>query len=82
SAEEASKEVDECEEINAVLDEEGVSIFEETVAEIEEKSVEEEVFEPVEEIVEAAEEVEEIITEESNNEGREKPAAKKEGLFA
>lgn len=72
SAEEASKEVDECEEINAVLDEEGVSIFEETVAEIEEKSVEEEVFEPVEE----------IITEESNNEGREKPAAKKEGLFA
>ncbi|MED9947359.1 MAG: signal recognition particle receptor subunit alpha, partial [Peptacetobacter hiranonis] len=82
SAEEASKEVDECEEINAVLDEEGVSIFEETVAEIEEKSVEKEVSEPVEEIVEAAEEVEEIITEESNNEGREKPAAKKEGLFA
>ena len=82
SAEEASKEVDECEEINAVLDEEGVSIFEETVAEIEEKSVEKEVSEPVEEIVEAVEEVEEITTEESNNEGREKPAAKKEGLFA
>ena len=46
----------ECEEINAVLDEEGVSIFEETVAEVE-------------------------VVEEPN-EGREKPAAKKEGLFA
>lgn len=33
---ETDKKVDECEEINAVLDEEGVSIFEETVAEIEE----------------------------------------------
>ena len=62
---------DECEEINAVLDEEGVSIFEETVAELE-----------AEEIVEPAVEVEEIVPEESNNEGREKPTAKKEGLFA
>ena len=78
----SEEESDECEEVNVVLDEEGVSIFEETVAEIEEKSVEEEVSESVEEIVEAVEEVEEIITEESNNEGREKPAAKKEGLFA
>ena len=81
---------DECEEINAVLDEEGVSIFEETVAELEEKAVEEEVSELVEEIaeeeaeeiVEPAVEVEEIVPEESNNEGREKPTAKKEGLFA
>lgn len=89
---------DECEEINAVLDEEGVSIFEETIAEVEtvEESVEEEVSETVEEISEEVEEIEEVVetveekaevvveTEvmEEANEGREKPAAKKEGLFA
>lgn len=83
---------DECEEINAVLDEEGVSIFEETIAEVErvEEAVEEEVSETVEEI---SEEVEEPVEEEAEvvvetevmeeaNEGREKPVAKKEGLFA
>lgn len=89
---------DECEEINAVLDEEGVSIFEETIAEVEtvEESIEEEVSETVEEISEEVEEIEEVVetveeeaevvveTEvmEEANEGREKPAAKKEGLFA
>lgn len=89
---------DECEEINAVLDEEGVSIFEETIAEVErvEEAVEEEVSETVEEISEEVEEIEEVVepveeeaevvveTEvmEEANEGREKPAAKKEGLFA
>ena len=85
----SEEESDECEEVNVVLDEEGVSIFEETVAEVEEdtleeasESVEEIVEEEVEEIAEPAVEVEEIVPEESNNEGREKPAAKKEGLFA
>lgn len=85
----SEEESDECEEVNVVLDEEGVSIFEETVAEVEEdtleeasESVEEIVEEEAEEIVEPAVEVEEIVPEESNNEGREKPAAKKEGLFA
>lgn len=89
---------DECEEINAVLDEEGVSIFEETIAEVEtvEESIEEEVSETVEEISEEVEDIEEVVetveeeaevvveTEvmEEANEGREKPAAKKEGLFA
>lgn len=89
---------DECEEINAVLDEEGVSIFEETIAEVErvEEAVEEEVSETVEEISEEVEEIEEVeepVEEEAEfvvetevmeeaNEGREKPAAKKEGLFA
>lgn len=89
---------DECEEINAVLDEEGVSIFEETIAEVEtvEEAVEEEVSETVEEISEEVEEIEEVVepveeeaevvveTEvmEEANEGREKPVAKKEGLFA
>lgn len=67
----SEEESDECEEVNVVLDEEGVSIFEETVAEVEEDTLEE-----------ASESVEEIVPEESNNEGREKPAAKKEGLFA
>ena len=85
----SEEESDECEEVNVVLDEEGVSIFEETVAEVEEdtleeasESVEEIVEEEAEEIVEPAVEVEEIVPEESNNEGREKPVAKKEGLFA
>ena len=85
----SEEESDECEEVNVVLDEEGVSIFEETVAEVEEdtleessESVEEIVEEEVEEIAEPAVEVEEIVPEESNNEGREKPTAKKEGLFA
>lgn len=89
---------DECEEINAVLDEEGVSIFEETIAEVEtvEEAIEEEVSETVEEISEEVEEIEEVVepveeeaefvveTEvmEEANEGREKPVAKKEGLFA
>lgn len=65
---------DECEEINAVLDEEGVSIFEETVAEIEKEDTLEEAS--------GVEEVVEPTVEEDTNEGREKPAAKKEGLFA
>ena len=80
----------ECEEINAVLDEEGVSIFEETVAEVEVKHEKEEVSEIVEEIesteeaevIEETEVIEEIEVVEEPNEGREKPAAKKEGLFA
>ena len=73
---------DECEEINAVLDEEGVSIFEETVAEIEKEDTLEEAsgVEEVSEVV--VEEVVEPTVEEDTNEGREKPAAKKEGLFA
>lgn len=80
---------EECEEINAVLDEEGVSIFEETVAEIEEKVAEEEAVEDLIDVVEEIESIEEAsdaIVEtqvlEEANEGREKPAAKKEGLFA
>ncbi len=85
----------ECEEINAVLDEEGVSIFEETVAEVEVKHEKEEVSEIVEEVeieeiesteeaevIEETEVIEEIEVVEEPNEGREKPAAKKEGLFA
>ena len=80
----------ECEEINAVLDEEGVSIFEETVAEVEAKHEKEEVSEIVEEIesteeaevIEKTEVIEELEVVEEPNEGREKPAAKKEGLFA
>ena len=80
----------ECEEINAVLDEEGVSIFEETVAEVEAKPEKEEVSEIVEEIesteeaevIEKTEVIEELEVVEEPNEGREKPAAKKEGLFA
>ena len=85
----------ECEEINAVLDEEGVSIFEETVAEVEAKPEKEEVSEIVEEVeieeIESTEEaevteetevIEEVEVVEEPNEGREKPAAKKEGLFA
>lgn len=80
---------EECEEINAVLDEEGVSIFEETVAEIEEKVAEEEAVEDLIDVVEEIESIEEAsdaIVEtqvlEEANEGREKPATKKEGLFA
>ena len=80
---------DECEEINAVLDEEGVSIFEETVAEVEEKTAEEEAVEDLIDVVEEIESIEEasdVIAEtedlKESNEGREKPAAKKEGLFA
>lgn len=85
----------ECEEINAVLDEEGVSIFEETVAEVEVKHEKEEVSEIVEEVeieeiesteeaevIEETEVIEEVEVVEEPNEGREKPAAKKEGLFA
>ncbi len=85
----------ECEEINAVLDEEGVSIFEETVAEVEVKHEKEEVSEIVEEVeieeiesteeaevIEETEVIEELEVVEEPNEGREKPAAKKEGLFA
>ena len=85
----------ECEEINAVLDEEGVSIFEETVAEVEAKPEKEEVSEIAEEVeieeiesteeaevIEETEVIEEIEVVEEPNEGREKPAAKKEGLFA
>lgn len=85
----SEEESDECEEVNVVLDEEGVSIFEETVAEVEEKVAEEEA---VEDLIDAVEEIESIeeasdaIVEtqvlEEANEGREKPAAKKEGLFA
>lgn len=80
---------EECEEINAVLDEEGVSIFEETVAEVEEKTVEEEAVEDLIDVVEEIESIEEasdVIAEtealKESNEGREKPTAKKEGLFA
>lgn len=85
----------ECEEINAVLDEEGVSIFEETVAEVEAKPEKEEVSEIAEEVeieeiesteeaevIEETEVIEELEVVEETNEGREKPAAKKEGLFA
>ena len=85
----------ECEEINAVLDEEGVSIFEETVAEVEAKPEKEEVSEIAEkveieeiesteeaEVTEETEVIEEVEVVEEPNEGREKPAAKKEGLFA
>ena len=85
----------ECEEINAVLDEEGVSIFEETVAEVEAKPEKEEVSEIAEEVeieeiesteeaevIEETEVIEELEVVEEPNEGREKPAAKKEGLFA
>ena len=85
----------ECEEINAVLDEEGVSIFEETVAEVEVKHEKEEVSEIAEEVeieeiesteeaevIEETEVIEELEVVEEPNEGREKPAAKKEGLFA
>ena len=85
----------ECEEINAVLDEEGVSIFEETVAEVEAKPEKEEVSEIAEEVeieeiesteeaevIEETEVIEEVEVVEEPNEGREKPAAKKEGLFA
>ena len=85
----------ECEEINAVLDEEGVSIFEETVAEVEVKHEKEEVSEIVEEVeieeiesteeaevIEETEVIEELEVVEEPNEGREKPVAKKEGLFA
>ena len=85
----------ECEEINAVLDEEGVSIFEETVAEVEAKPEKEEVSEIAEEVeieeiesteeaevIEETEVIEEIEVVEEPNEGREKHAAKKEGLFA
>ena len=72
---ETNKKVDECEEINAVLDEEGVSIFEETVAQIEEddnSELENDEFD--------AEKV--SFEPEEINEGREKPTVKKEGLFA
>ena len=85
----------ECEEINAVLDEEGVSIFEETVAEVEAKPEKEEVSEIAEEVeieeiesteeaevIEETEVIEELEVVEEPNEGREKPVAKKEGLFA
>lgn len=79
---------DECEEINVVLDEEGVSIFEETVAEAEkEEVVEEDISEVVEDVEETFEDEEktetiEEVVEDVSNEGREKPATKKEGLFA
>ncbi|WP_270839180.1 signal recognition particle-docking protein FtsY [Peptacetobacter hiranonis] len=85
----SEEESDECEEVNVVLDEEGVSIFEETVAEVEEKVAEEEAVEDLIDVVEEIESIEEAsdaIVEtqvlEEANEGREKPAAKKEGLFA
>ena len=94
-SEDNESKVSECEEINAVLDEEGVSIFEETVAEVETKPEKEEVSEVVEEVeieeIESTEEaevteetevIEEVEVVEEPNEGREKPAAKKEGLFA
>ena len=89
-SEDNESKVSECEEINAVLDEEGVSIFEETVAEVEAKPEKEEVSEIVEEIesteeaevIEKTEVIEELEVVEEPNEGREKPAAKKEGLFA
>ena len=81
--------INECEEIDAILDEEGVSIFEEAVAELDEKSVEDRVDEVVEELeeeIETAEEETNTIEEneilEESAEGREKPTVKKEGLFA